>query len=146
VALSRLRKSDAKSKVIILLTDGDNNSGNISRCRPPVSAENGREIYTILAGAHDSSREADDAIHSSSATRSIPVAGTDCGHDRWLALSGHRHPRTGTTFQTSRGTGKVAHPRSGVLYAELYPRFLWPAFAVLLLEIVLRLSRLRRLP
>ena len=32
----------------------------------------------------------------------------------------------------------------GVLYAELYPRFLWPAFAVLLLEIALRLSRLQQ--
>ena len=30
VALARLRKSEARSKVIILLTDGDNNAGNIS--------------------------------------------------------------------------------------------------------------------
>ena len=30
VALNRLRKSDARSKVVILLTDGDNNAGNIS--------------------------------------------------------------------------------------------------------------------
>ena len=34
----------------------------------------------------------------------------------------------------------------GMLYAELYPRFLVAAFALLLLEIVLRLTRLRRLP
>jgi hypothetical protein len=34
----------------------------------------------------------------------------------------------------------------GVLWAELYPMFLWPAFAALLLEMALRLGRLRRLP
>jgi hypothetical protein len=34
----------------------------------------------------------------------------------------------------------------GVLYAELFPRFLFPAAVALLLEILLRLTRLRRLP
>jgi Ca-activated chloride channel family protein len=33
-----------------------------------------------------------------------------------------------------------------VLHTELYPRFLAPAFVLLLLEIALRLTRLRRLP
>jgi len=37
VALSRLRKSDAKSKVIILLTDGTTTRATSRRCRPPVS-------------------------------------------------------------------------------------------------------------
>ncbi len=44
VALARLRKSDAKSKVIILLTDGDNNAGNISPTQVrDLRAEAGRE-------------------------------------------------------------------------------------------------------
>ena len=34
----------------------------------------------------------------------------------------------------------------GVLYAELFPMFLLPAFALVLLELVLRLTRFRRLP
>ena len=37
VSLNRLRKSDAKSKVVILFTDGDSNSGNVSRIRPQSS-------------------------------------------------------------------------------------------------------------
>jgi Ca-activated chloride channel family protein len=50
-AVNRLRKSDAKSKVIILLTDGNNNSGMID----PLSAANiareyGIRIYTIGLG------------------------------------------------------------------------------------------------
>jgi Ca-activated chloride channel family protein len=50
-SVGRLRNSDAKSKVIILLTDGTNNAGKIS---PPKAAEIakafGIKIYTIGAG------------------------------------------------------------------------------------------------
>ncbi|MBC8132317.1 MAG: hypothetical protein H7X95_04995, partial [Deltaproteobacteria bacterium] len=34
----------------------------------------------------------------------------------------------------------------GIMYGELYPRFLWPAFVALLLELAMRLTRWRRLP
>ena len=51
VALNRLRRSDAKSKVIIVLTDGDNNAGNISPEQAARYAQTlGVRIYTILAG------------------------------------------------------------------------------------------------
>lgn len=50
-AVSRIRESDAKSKVIILITDGANNSGNVS---PMVAAElaykYGIKVYTIGVG------------------------------------------------------------------------------------------------
>jgi Ca-activated chloride channel homolog len=50
-ALNRLRKSDAKSRVIVLLTDGDNNAGEIS---PKKAAEFAKElavrVYTIMIG------------------------------------------------------------------------------------------------
>ena len=51
LALSRLESSKAKSKVIILLTDGDNNSGNISpETAANLAAEQGVKIYSILIG------------------------------------------------------------------------------------------------
>ncbi|HYO54345.1 VWA domain-containing protein [Archangium sp.] len=50
-ALNRLRDSDAKSRVVVLITDGDNNAGKIS---PLDSAGMARSlnipIYTILVG------------------------------------------------------------------------------------------------
>lgn len=51
-AINRLRESEAKSKVVILLTDGDNNSGQIA----PVTAaeiarEQGIKVYTIGVGS-----------------------------------------------------------------------------------------------
>ena len=50
-SINRLRDSDAKSKVIILLTDGENNAGEID----PITAANlaatfGVKVYTIGAG------------------------------------------------------------------------------------------------
>lgn len=50
-AVNRLRSSDAKSKVIILITDGDNNAGNVD---PVTAAELARtfgiKVYTIGVG------------------------------------------------------------------------------------------------
>ncbi len=52
-AVNRLRESDAKSKVIILLTDGENNAGQIA---PVTAAEiakaQGIRVYTIGVGTH----------------------------------------------------------------------------------------------
>jgi Ca-activated chloride channel family protein len=50
-SLNRLRDSDAKSRVVVLITDGDNNAGKIS----PLDAANMAQslripIYTILVG------------------------------------------------------------------------------------------------
>jgi Ca-activated chloride channel family protein len=52
-AVNRLRTSDAKSKVIILLTDGSNNSGSI----PPITAAEiakqfGVRVYTVGLGTN----------------------------------------------------------------------------------------------
>jgi Ca-activated chloride channel family protein len=50
-ALNRLRSSEAKSRVVILLTDGDNNSGTISPSKAADFAkELGIKVYTILIG------------------------------------------------------------------------------------------------
>jgi Ca-activated chloride channel homolog len=149
VALARLRKSDAKSKVVILLTDGDNNSGNISPTQAATFAQKmGVKIYTILAGARDSAAEEDDSGQGrarypvnpklleeiASMTGGSPYLATDTGAlvKRFQAIL--------EDLEKSRIKDR------GVLWAELYPSFLWPAFAALLLEMALRLSRLRRLP
>ncbi|MGA7744982.1 MAG: VWA domain-containing protein [Polyangia bacterium] len=149
VAFARLRKSDAKSKVVILLTDGDNNSGNISPLQAASFAQKmGVKIYTILAGAHDSSREADDVNQPQQRYAVNPklleqIAGMT-GGSPYLASDTRALAQR---FQNILEELEKSRIRDrGALYAELYPRFLWPAFVVLLLEIALRLSRLRRLP
>src|SRR5919202_1322619 len=50
-AVNRLRESDAKSKVIILLTDGDNNAGNISPLQAAqIAKDQGIKVFTIVIG------------------------------------------------------------------------------------------------
>ena len=50
-AVNRLRESDAKSRVVILITDGDNNAGNISPIQAAQIAQGlGVPVFTILIG------------------------------------------------------------------------------------------------
>lgn len=54
VALNRLKNSEAKSKIIILLTDGENNSGEMSpSAAADIAKELGIKIYTIGIGARE---------------------------------------------------------------------------------------------
>jgi len=51
-SVNRLRESEAKSKVIILLTDGDNNSGSIApETAAEIAKEYGVRVYTIGVGS-----------------------------------------------------------------------------------------------
>jgi len=54
LAVSKLRKSEAKSKVIILLTDGLNNAGELDPLTAAqIAKDYGIRIYTIGAGSQD---------------------------------------------------------------------------------------------
>jgi len=146
VALNRLRKSDAKSKVIIVLTDGENNAGNISPEQAARYAQQlGVKIYTVLAGNDDGEAAAARGQprqpvnpklleQIASMTGGTPYLATDT---RALA---ERFQKILEDLQKSR-----IHDR-GTLYRELYRRFLLAAFALLLLEIALRLTRFQRIP
>jgi Ca-activated chloride channel family protein len=156
VALNRLRHSDARSKVIIVLTDGDNNSGNIAPLQAAGYAQKlGVKIHTILAGDNDTEAQAQSqAQHGlvqqqprhqysvnpklleqiASMTGGTPYLATDT---RALA---ERFQKILEDLEKSRIKDR------GILYAELYQRFLLGAFALLVLETILRLTRFRRLP
>lgn len=54
VAINRLKDSNSKSKVIILMTDGENNSGELSPMDATKLAKNfGIKIYTIGIGSYE---------------------------------------------------------------------------------------------
>jgi Ca-activated chloride channel family protein len=149
VSLNRLRHSDAKSKVIIVLTDGDNNAGNISPVQAAKYAQTlGVKIYTILAGDNDA---AGGANAGPGPRQRQPVnpklleeIASMTGGSPYLATDTRALVRN---FQSILEDLEKSRLRDrGVMYGELYPRFLWPAFAALVLEIAMRLTRWRRLP
>jgi len=149
VALARLRHSEARSRVVILLTDGDNNAGNISPMQAAGYARKlGVKVYTILAGDNDSS---DVPAAAGTARHRYPVnpklleqIATMTGGTPYLATDtralAQRFQNILEELEKSRIRDRA------VLYDELYRKLLWPAFLVLLVEIALSLSRLRRLP
>lgn len=150
VALARLRRSDARSKVIILLTDGDNNGGNITPAQAAdIARQLGIKIYTVLAG--DNENPAGDRPNVPGAPPRFPVnpklleeIATKTGGTPYLATDTRALSERFHDILADLEQSRIRD--RGVLYAELYQLFLLPAVAVLLLEALLRLTRLRRLP
>ncbi|HVZ73301.1 MAG TPA: VWA domain-containing protein [Polyangia bacterium] len=148
VALNRLRHSDARSKVIIVLTDGENNAGNISPEQAARFAQTMKvKVYTILAGNNDPEAAGADPNGGerhpvnpklleeiASMTGGTPYLATDTDALR------ERFQKILEDLEKSRIKDR------GVLYAELYRRFVLVALALLVVEIALRLTRFRRLP
>ncbi len=149
-ALLRLRESKAKSKVIILLTDGVNNAGNIS---PQTAAEIAKKqhvrIYTIGIG------------RNGMAPYPLPTGGTvylpvEIDEQTMTKISeetGGRYFRAQKNAELSAIYDEIDHMertkysvRQFSKRSELYEPFAKAAFVVLLLEILLRVFVLRRLP
>ncbi|HEX2657740.1 MAG TPA: VWA domain-containing protein [Polyangia bacterium] len=151
VSLNRLRRSDAKSKVIIVLTDGDNNAGNISPVQAARFAQTlGVKIYTILAGDNgDSAATAQNTLPGQHQRQPVnpkllEEIASMTGGAPYLATDTQSLAKNFQSILEDLEKSRL-HDRA-VLYGELFPKFAWGVFAVLLLEVALRLGRWRRLP
>ncbi|PCC73327.1 Ca-activated chloride channel family protein [Nannocystis exedens] len=133
-ALNRLKESDADSKVVVLLTDGVHNAEGVdpdSMARE--AADRGVHVYTILIGRQAASIDPG---------RLERIASTTGGY----AYTAVDQQALVTTFQDllnklDRSTILGEHIR-----AQLFHLVLWPALLLLMLDIVLRSTRLRRFP
>ncbi len=151
-AINRLKNSEARSKVIILLTDGQNNRGEID---PLTAAELARQagirIYTIgLSGRG----EAPYPVQTPFGTRPQPVpVEIDEAMMRAVAEKTGGHYFRATDVRTLEAIYAEIDrleksPVAITRYAtarERYMIFLAPALLLLLVEVVLRNTRLRRL-
>lgn len=162
-ALNRLRESDAESRIVILITDGDSNAGAVSPLEAAKMAQDlGVPVYPILVG-----KECDDP-------RGCPVpfpAGTDLFGNRVFRdvhiptdpkLLATIAERTGGTFYRATDRTSLeghlqdvleAYEKSTLVeerqlagYEERYALFLFPGFIALALELVLSATWLRRFP
>jgi Ca-activated chloride channel family protein len=145
VALNRLRHSDTQSKAIILLTDGDNNAGNLSPLQAAAFAQRlGVKVFTILVGQIDPGG-------ATSARRRYPVnpalleqIAAMTGGTPYLATDERALAQRFHQILEELDRSKLRE--RGVLYAEVFPSFLWPALGLLLVEVALSLTRWRKLP
>ena len=153
-ASNRLRESDAESKVIILLTDGRNNAGEIEPVTAAQAAQAlGIKIYTIGAGTPEGGPiPVQDPVFG---TRYVQ-AETDIDEDTLeeiASLTGGRYFRAkseGMLADVYQRIGELEKSKIEVkhytTYDELAPGFLIAALALLLLELLAGATVLRGLP
>ena len=152
-AVARLRDSDARSKVIILLTDGVNNCGEITPAMAAGIAKTyGIRVYTIGVGANG------DAPYPVQTPWGIELRNIPVEIDEDLLKDVSKE--TGGTYFRATDNTKLAEIYSEInqmektrttvdsfpVYKELFHRYAVAALILLLLEILLRAVFLRRLP
>ena len=149
-AILRLKESQAKSKVIILLTDGVNNSGNISpQTAAEIAKKYGIRIYAIGIG------------RNGMAPYPLPTGGTamlpvEIDEETMTKISietGGQYFRAQKNAELDaiyQDIDKMERTKFNVKQfsrrGELYQPFAIAALVVLLLEILLRTVVLKRLP
>lgn len=155
VALNRLRQSKAKSKVIILATDGNSNSGNVSPTQAADFAHAlGVKIYTILMG-----RSSDALIQKGIDLFGRPLFDRGNFPINPELLKKVALKTGGEAFQVTDREGlersfhtildrleKSEIEDAGRIYGELFPVFVGFALFFLLIEITLGSLVLRRWP
>ena len=153
IAVKRLKDLESKSKVIILLTDGQNNAGSL----PPLQAAQtakafGIKIHTIAVGTHG---KAPFLVNSIFGQRYV-YQQVDIDEDTLKKISdltGGQYFRA-TDLESLKTIYKQIDEmeKSEVKvidhseYTELFHYFLIPGLLILLLEILLSNSVLRRIP
>jgi len=152
--VNRLRASEAKSRIIILLTDGQNNRGEIDPATAASAAKAlGIRIYTIGVGTEGMAPYPVRDRWGRTTTQQVQVEIDEA------LLKQIAHDTGGEYFRAKdeaalrdvyRELDKLEKSKIRVhqyrQQAELFPGFLWAAAALLLLEIILTATRLRRLP
>ena len=154
VSLNRLKRSQAKSKVIILLTDGESNAGNVSPSQAAeLAATMGVKIYPILMGVSDSAPvQQGTGIFGRAifGTANYPVnpdlleqMAAETGGEFFLVSD--RAALEQSFHQILDALERTDIEDAGRMYTELFPAFVGPALVFLLIELLVWLW-LRRWP
>jgi len=155
-AVARLRRSDAKSKVVILLTDGDNNAGQIApEYAAKLATEVGCKVYTIQIG-NDEAVDVEDGLDMLGNPVYRRVSGFPVNP---LLLQKISKETGGASFVATDGKA-LAESMHSVLdhltrtrfegsvatFEEIFPFFLVPGALLVAVDALLRAWLLRRFP
>ncbi|MBI5666155.1 MAG: VWA domain-containing protein [Nitrospirae bacterium] len=153
-ALNRLKDSEAKGKVVVLLTDGRNNAGNIS---PLTAADAARalniKVYTIGAGTKGLAPYPAKDFFGNTVYRQVQI---DIDEDTLKKIA----EKTKALYYRATDTKSLRNiygeidkiektpieEKGYTEYKELFHYFLIPGLVLLIMEVVLKNTWLRRIP
>lgn len=153
-SVNRLRLTQAKSKVVVLLTDGVNNTGKISPLAAAEAAKAmGVKVYTIGVGVRG---DAPIPVRDAAGNRRLVMAKVDVDEKTLQAIA----DQTGGKFYRATDTDSLRQIYEQINRLEksaqtvqkfehteeLYPYAVIPALGILGLSLLLQQTRLRRLP
>jgi len=153
-SVNRLRYTPGKSKIIILLTDGNNNAGQIE---PLTAAELasilGIKIYTIGAGRPGESYfNAQDPVTGRSVLYRLPELDEKILREIARQTGGEyfrakdEEALASIYKQIDEMEKSKIKVKEYTQYAELFPYFLWAGLGLILIETILNQTILRKLP
>ena len=152
--LNRLRHSNAKSRIMVLLTDGVNNAGTMT---PDAAAQLAKalqvKIYAVGAGTKGAAPFPMKDAFGQTVYQPIQIDVDDAGLTRIAELTGGRYFRATDTESLKKIYEQIDQMEKTVieqprffLYKEWYAWWLVPALILLLIEVVLASTWLRVLP
>jgi Ca-activated chloride channel family protein len=153
-ATNRLRASTAPGKFVVLLTDGQSNAGSITpQTAADAAAALGIKVYTVGAGSRGLAPYPMKDFFGNVVYRPMQVDIDEATLQAVARTTGARYFRA-TDTETLRAVydeidraEKAPFEAPEFLdYRELYPWLVWPALALLLLEVGLGETMLRKLP
>jgi Ca-activated chloride channel family protein len=153
-AVNRLRASTAPSKFVVLLTDGQSNAGRITpQTAADAAAALGIKVYTVGAGTRGLAPYPVKDVFGNKAYRPVQVDVDEETLKKIAATTGGRYFRATDTqmlrdvYAEIDRAEKVEFEAPEFLdHREAYPWLLWPALGLVLLEVGLAETRLRKLP
>jgi Ca-activated chloride channel homolog len=156
-ALLRLRESDAETRVIVLITDGDNNAGQIAPMQAAAMAKQlGVPIHTILVGDGGAvpfpvGRDMwgrpvyRDVVIPVDPALLEAMSGMTGGRS-WVATDRRGLERDFQALLDELDRTEVSDELVQVRYVELFPLVVLPAVLLVLLELLLAATRFRTFP
>ena len=153
-ALNRLRDLEARSRIVILMTDGQNNAGKV----PPATAADaahslGVKVYTIGVGTRGKAPMPVVDVFGRKGYQQVDV---DIDEETLEMIAS----KTGGAYYRATDTGKLREIYDSIdrlerrdievkkfrQYRELFPALVLPAFVLVMLEIILSQTVWRKLP
>jgi Ca-activated chloride channel family protein len=154
-SVNRLKESKSKDKVLILITDGNNNMGEVDPVTASkIAANYGIKIYAIGVGSTEGAVYEIDDIFFGKRQVKDNSAGLNEGILKQIALNTGGEYFRATDIQSFRNSMNQINKlekediktRKFTNYNELYKNFVLAALILLFFAVMLENTRLRKLP